>query len=94
MNDIKHYWGLKDVRESAQKLMNRKGYEMVSIENFPEFKEGKFNWFQRLFNLHKNDSTIYTSDKFVGNWCYITFKYKLLNEVVYVMDIRYEVVDC
>lgn len=93
MNHIEYYWKQKDVQESAQKLMARKGYKMVSIGNFPEFKEGNFNWFQKLFNQHKNSSPTYTSDRFVGNWCYVTFKYKLLNDIAYITNINYKIAD-
>ena len=72
--------------EAIQVLLHKEGFKAMVTSEFPKFKEGKFNWFQRLHNAHKNNDTIYEF-KHLGSWVHYTIKYYRIGDTAYLQNI-------
>jgi len=77
-----------DQIKSLEKYLNRRNnnHEMATTAEFPIYKEGNFNWFQRLLRLDKNNDTI-NKVEILGTWVKYTVYYRELGSTMYVQRI-------
>ena len=86
-----HFWDKNHVQEALRAIMKRRNLKRITTKDFPVYKDGKFNIFQKLLGLHKNNDTIYTLDKYAAHWCYTTITYRIVGDTAYVDTINYNV---
>lgn len=82
-----------NILEAIQAILVRESKETAVFTPLPVFKEGKFNWLQRLLKHDRNDNKLYTLKDYPSCWTYVTIMYRILNYTIYIHSCNYKIAD-